>query len=639
MDSSPWALTRDPLRDLIRAGFHSPDGRYTMAAQRSNVTKRGVRVNEKKLRSLIDGVKTNRLSRRRFIQILAGAGLTAPMATQLLTWSGVAHAQPKSDYKPVKRGGGGALKVLWWQGATLLNPHFAVGTKDQEASRIFYEPLGAWDADGNLVPILAAEAPSVQNGGLSADGKSVTWKLKKNVQWHDGKPFTADDVIFTWEFAADPASAATTAGSYKDIKAVKVDAYTIRVEFQKPTPYWGDPFVGTVGMIIPKHLFEAYRGAKSREAPTNLKPVGTGPYRFTDFKPGDMVRGQINTTYHEPNRPFFDSIEMKGGGDAVSAARAVMQTGEFDYAWNMQVEDEILLRLEKGGKGRADIVPGGNIEHMGLNFTDPWNEVEGERASLKSKHPTLSDPVVREAINLLVDRASIQEHIYGRTGLATRNFLNNPKRFASQNTKWEFSVDKANQILEAAGWKRGADGIRAKDGKKLKFVFQTSINAPRQKCQAIIKQSCQKAGIDIEVKAVTASVFFSSDVANPDTYTKFFSDLQMYTTTMPQPDPERFMNQFTSWEAATKANKWQGRNITRWRSEEYDKVFRAAESELDPVKRAAMFMRMNDLVIEARAVIPVAYRPRVSASSNRLRAPLSGWDNDLWLLKDWYREG
>ena len=96
-------------------------------------------------------------------------------------------------------GGGGALKVLWWQGATLLQPHFANGTKDQEGSRIFYEPLAVWDAEGNLVPILAAEVPSRDNGGLSADGKSVTWKLKKGVTWHDGAPFTADDVVFSVE--------------------------------------------------------------------------------------------------------------------------------------------------------------------------------------------------------------------------------------------------------------------------------------------------------------------------------------------------------------------------------------------------------------------------------------------------------
>jgi peptide/nickel transport system substrate-binding protein len=596
-------------------------------------------MDERELRTMIDEVKAGRLSRRSFVQAMVALGLTAPMAGQMLASAGVAQAQSKLMYKATKRGGGGALKVLWWQGATLLNPHFAVGTKDQDGSRIFYEPLAAWDPDGSLVPILAAEVPSLQNGGVSRDGKSVTWKLKKGVAWHDGKPFTADDCVFTWEFAADPATASVSIGTYKDIKVDKVDSHTIRVTFAKPTPFWADPFVGARGMIIPKHLFEPFKGAKSREAPTNLKPVGTGPYRFVDFKPGDIVRGALNPTYHQPNRPFFDTIEMKGGGDAVSAARAVIQTGEFDYAWNMQVEDEILKRLEQGGKGRVDIVAGGNIEHIQLNNTDPWKEVDGERSSVKTTHPFLSDPAVRQALNLLVDRASVQEQIYGRTGIATANFLNQPERFQSKATKYEFNVDKAAQILEAAGWKKGGDGIRTKDGKRLKVVYQTSINAPRQKNQAIVKQACAKAGIEVEIKSVTASVYFSSDVANPDTYTKFYTDIQMYTTTMTQPDPELFMNQFTSWEVASKDNKWQGRNITRWRNAEYDKLYRAAESELDPVKRAALFIKMNELVIQNVVVIPVVFRPRVSAVNSRMRVEQSGWDSDFWNLANWYREG
>jgi peptide/nickel transport system substrate-binding protein len=595
-------------------------------------------MDEQALRGLIAKVKDGKLSRRAFVHKMLALGLTAPLASQMLDFCGVARAQAKFDYKPTKRGGGGALKVLWWQGATLLNPHFAVGTKDQEGSRIFYEPLAAWDEDGNLVPMLAAETPSRENGGLAADGMSVTWKLKQGVKWHDGKPFTADDVVFNWQYSSDPATAAVTIGSYKDVKVEKVDDFTVRVIFAKPTPFWADAFVGTRGMLIPKHLFADYIGAKSRDAPANLKPIGTGPYKFVDFKPGDMVRGEINTDYHVANRPHFDSIEMKGGGDAVSAARAVIQTGEYDYAWNMQVEDEILQRLEKGGKGVAVITPGGNIEHIQLNTTDPWTEVDGERSSLKTKHPLLSDPAVSQALAMLVDRKSVEDHIYGRTGSATGNFLNNPERVRSNNTKWEFNVEKANKLLEDAGWKKGPDGIRAKDGKKLKLVYQTSINTPRQKNQAIVKQACQKAGIDVELKSVTASVFFSSDVANPDTYAKFYCDIQMYTTTMTQPDPEVFMNQFTSWEVATKENKWQGRNITRWRSEEYDKTFRAAEGELDPVKRSALFIRMNDLSCGDQAVIPVVYRPRVAAISSKLKASLSGWDNDFWNLRDWYRE-
>src|ERR1700756_2299415 len=557
-------------------------------------------MDEHELRDLIAGVKAGRTSRRAFVRKMIGHGLTAPFASGLLAHAGLAQTPAQAEYKPTKAGGGGALRMLFWQAPTLLNPHFAVGTKDQEGSRIFYEPLAGWDPDGNLAPVLAAEIPEIENGGVAPDGMSVTWKLKKDVQWHDGRPFTADDVVFNWQYAADPATAATTIGNYQDIKVEKVDQLTVRVRFAKPSPFWADAFVGQSGMIIPKHLFEPYKGAGSRDAPANLKPVGTGPYRFVDFKPGDVVTGQRNPSYHLPNRPYFDTIEMKGGGDAVSAARAVIQTGEYDYSWNLQVEDEILLRLEAGGsaKGRAEIVPGGYIEHIELNNTDPWTEAEGERSSLKTRHPLFSDPAVRRALSLLVDRASVEAHIYGRTGIATGNFVNNPQRFVSKSTKWEFDIGKANKLLDAAGWQRGSDGIRAKDGKKLKLVFQTSINALRQKTQAIVKQACQKAGIDIELKAVTASVYFSSDVANPDTYKKFYSDVQMYNTNMGAPDPEMFMRQFVFWEIASKQNKWQGRNVPRWRNEAYDAAFRAAEGELDPVKRAALFIFMNDLVVQ-----------------------------------------
>ncbi len=593
---------------------------------------------EKQIRALIEEVREGRLARRRFVHTMVGLGLTAPMASMMLMQAGIANAQTTIPYKPTKRGGGGALKVLWWQGPVHLNPHWATGTKEQDGSRVFYEPLAGWDGDGNLIPVLAAEIPTQENGGLSADGTSVTWKLKKDVKWHDGQPFTADDVVFNWEFIKDPATAATYIAAYKAITVEKIDSHTVRITFPKATPFWADPFVGTNGVIIPKHLFEPYSGAKSREAPMNLAPVGTGPYKFVDFKPGDMLRAVINPDYHIPNRPYFDSYEMKSGGDAISAARAVLQTGEYDFAWNLQVEDEILKRLEASGKGKVNIVAGGNIEFVMLNATDPWNEVEGERAHAKSKHFAFADKAVREAMNLLVDRKAVQDFIYGRTGIATANFLNNPERFSSKNTSFEFNIDKANKILDEAGWARGANGVRAKDGKQLKFVFQTSVNQPRQKTQAIIKDACAKAGIELELKSVTAAVFFGGDFANPDTYQKFWADMQMFTTTMTQPDPQTFMDQYTTAALATKANKWAGRNISRFHSEEYDQLHLAAQSELDLVKRAAMFIQMNDIVIGSRQIIPLVFRPRPSASINKLVAPLSGWDVDHWAIAHWYRE-
>jgi peptide/nickel transport system substrate-binding protein len=556
----------------------------------------------------------------------------------LLMHEGIAQTQASIPYKPTKRGGGGPLKIIYWQAAVHLNPHYAGGTKDQDASRIFYEPLAGWDSEGNLVPALATEIPSRQNGGVAADGKSVTWKLKRGVTWHDGKPFTADDVVFTAAYAADPAAAMITVSIYKDIKVEKIDSHTVKVSYPKAVPFWAEALVGSTGAILPKHVFEPFMGAKSRENPANTKPVGTGPYKVVDFKPGDTLRAEAYAGYHVPNQPFFDTLEIKGGGDATSAARAVLQTGEYDLAWNLAVEDDILKRLEASGKGKMAFYTGSDIEFVSLNVTDPWNEVDGERASAKSKHPAFTDKAVRAAMSLLIDRKGIQEVIYGRGAVATANFLNNPPRFQSPNTKYEFNIDKANQALEAAGWKKGADGIRAKGNVKLKFVFQTSVSGPRQKCQTIIKDACTKAGIELELKSVVASVFFGGDAANPDTYQKFWADVQMFTTTMTQPDPQTFMEQFTTDQLAQKANKWASRNLVRWTSAEYDATFKAAQVEFDPVKRAAMFIKMNDMVIHDGHVIPLFARPRPYGIVNKLVPVLSAWDSATWSVGYWYRE-
>src|SRR6266540_2048888 len=214
-----------------------------------------VTMDEHTLPEMFDRVRAGAISRRQFTRMMVGVGLTAPMVAQVLASAGLAQAQPKTTFTRTRRGGGGLLKVLWWQAPTLLNAHFANGTKDQDGSRVFYEPLASFDPEGNLVPNLALEIPSLENGGVSKDGLSVTWKLKRDVQWHDGKPFTADDLVFNWEYAADPATAGVTIASYKNVKVEKIDDYTVLVRFAKPTPFWADAFVGTRGMIIPKHLF------------------------------------------------------------------------------------------------------------------------------------------------------------------------------------------------------------------------------------------------------------------------------------------------------------------------------------------------------------------------------------------------
>ena len=594
-------------------------------------------MDEHGIRECLGDVSAGRLSRRGFVRAMVGLGLTTPLASELLASAGVAEAQARSGVTPAKRGGGGPLKALWWDAPNILNPLLAVGLKDWNASSLFYEPLVWFDPQANMVPALAREVPSVKNGGVAKDGTSVTWKLKPGVSWHDGKPFTAGDVVFNWEYTADPATGSPAVGVWRNVKQVEaLDPLTVKFVFTQPTPYWL-----MTSAIIPRHIFEPYKGAKSREAPNNLKPIGTGPYRFVDFKPGDLLKAELNPSYHVATRPFFDTLEIKGGGDAVSAARAVLQTGEYDYAAEVGgVEDDVLRRLEQGGKGRVVIAFGGRISHVQLNQTDPWTEVDGERSSVKTVHPFLTDPAVRGALALLVDRAAIQEQILGRNGQVTPNFISVPERFRSKNTRWEFSIDKANQMLDAGGWKRGGDGVRSKDSKRLKVVFQAATNAVAQKVQTVIKQAAAKAGIEMELKSVVASSFYSSNPANPDTYTHFYADLQLMTYLMGPPDPERLMRVFTSWEVASKENNWQKFNVWRWRNEEYDRLYRAAETEMDPVKRAALFIRMNDLVVQNGVVIPILLLSKAAAISNRLRGvEHNPFELDFWNLPFWSREG
>src|SRR6266511_4410982 len=332
----------------------------------------------------------------------------------------------------VARGSGGTLKLLLWQAPTIVNTHLAQGTKDFIAARCCLEPLLTVDGEGKFSPVLAAEVPSKENGGLGADGKTVTYKLKRDLKWADGQPFTAEDVVFTFEFIANKETASTSVASYLPVDKVEaVDPLTVKLTFKEPTPGWYLPFVGSYGVIVPKHALKDSVGANARNAPFNLKSFGTGPYMVEDFKPGDLVVYKVNPNYREPNKPFFDRIELKGGGDATSAARAVFQTGEFDYAWNLQVEWPVLQEIAQGGKGDLVTAPGSGVEQIYFNFADPNTEVDGERSHASTKHPFLTDPKVREALALGVDRDTIAKQLYGETGEATPNNLDTFGHFYS----------------------------------------------------------------------------------------------------------------------------------------------------------------------------------------------------------------
>jgi peptide/nickel transport system substrate-binding protein len=568
----------------------------------------------------------------------AAAPATAAATSTRATTAATASA---ASGGPTKRGGGGTLKILQSQAPVTYNPLLSSGTKDDLIGRIVYEPLCTIDITGNIVPLLAAEVPTAANGGLASDGKSVTYKLKSGVKWSDGQPFSADDVVFTYDYVTDKTTASTMIGNYETVASVqKVDDLTVKVNFKEVTPGWFVPFFGAGGNILPKHIFLNDKGAAARNSPNNLKPVGTGPYKVTSFAPGDSVNYAINENYREPNKPFFDTVQLKGGGDATSAARAVLQTADYDYAWNLQVEDTVLKQLETSGKGVAEFQPGGGIERLLVNFTDPNKEVDGERSSLKAPHPFLTDPKVRQALALATDRKTVNDSLYGRAGEPGINLLYDPPKYNSKNNKAEFNLDAAAAMLDAAGYVKGSDGYRAKNGVALSLVFQTTVNSIRQKTQQIIKDGWEKIGVKTELKSIDAGVYFSSDAGNPDTAAHFYADIEMYTSSNTSPDPQSYMGGWVGDKADQKANQWSLGNRSRWQNPDYDKLWNAAKTELDDAKRAQQFIQMNDLIVQNYVHISVVNRKSVYGRVNALQnINYTNWDVDYWNIANWVKQG
>jgi peptide/nickel transport system substrate-binding protein len=584
---------------------------------------------------------TGRLSRREVITRLAMLGLSASAIASALAGAGLQSARAASMGR---RGESGVLKVLYWQAPTIVNPHLASGTKDFHASRVCLEPLLTANAAGVFTPVLAAEVPSRANGGVSADSKSVTYKLKQGVKWADGRPFTAADVVFTYQFIINKESAATTYASYDNIEKIEaLNPATVKITFKAPTPAWYLPFVGENGMILPKHALENYVGANARNAPFNLKAFGTGPYKVETFRPGDMVVYSINENYRDPGKPAFQQVQIKGGGDAVSAARAVLETGEYDYAWNLQVEWPVLEAMGRAGKGVVFTEAGSGVEQIYCNMTDPNKEVDGQRSSVKAPHPFLTDLKVRQAFGLALDRETMAKQLYGQEGDPTANVLTIPTRLGSKNTKMVLDAAKANQLLDEAGWQRGPDGIRQKGGVKMQVSYATSVNTLRQKEQEIVKGGWAKIGVAATLKSVDAGVFFSSSPGNNDTYSHFYTDVQMFTSTFSSPFPSSYMIRFYSGDPAKdlaqKENNWSGRNIMRWASKEFNQMYDQAQAELDQKKNDALWVKMNDLVVTQGVSLPLIDRRFVSARAKSLDVGenLSPFDSETRNIADWRR--
>ncbi|HEX7103753.1 MAG TPA: peptide ABC transporter substrate-binding protein [Nitrolancea sp.] len=550
--------------------------------------------------------------------------------------SGTPSASSTEPAASGPRGGGGTLRLLWWQAPTIINCHLSSGTKDFDAARLCLEPLVEADKDGKLIPVLAAEVPSLGNG-VAQDGTSVTYKLRENVKWHDGQPFTADDVKFTFDWVSNPDTAATTSGNYMSIDKVEVvDPHTVTLHFKAPNPDWFTPFRSGEGVIIPQHIMKDFIGSNAHSAPFNLKPIGTGPFKVDSFTPGDNAEFSIFADYWDPGKPHFDAVSMKGGGDAASASRAVIQSGEVDYAWNIQVEEAVLKQIESTGElGKFITWPGGGTEKLLINRSDPNTEQDGQKSNKDVPHPHFKVLEVRQALNVSVDRDSIAKQLYGRGGTATPYVVNNVTSIQPKDIKYTFDLDQAASLLDKAGAKMNGK-VRNLNGRDLHWVYQTSVNAVRQKTQEIVKQSLGKIGVEIEIKSIDASVYFSGDPSNDQTTNKFYADLEMYTNSPSSPFPILWFQRYLSTHIAQKDNQWALDNYARINSPEFDKLYDQVQQEMDPDKSTALFQQIMHLVWDQVFELGLVSRQNVSAVSNKLQGQKTGpWTYDTWDVKDW----
>lgn len=584
------------------------------------------------------------LSWHRALAVLGTAVLTlaacgaqpGPAATTAPTAAATAATQA-----PQTRGQGGELKILYWQAVTALNSHHAQGTKDYDGSRLVIEPLAAMGPDGKPVAVLAAEVPTRANNGVAADLKSVTWKLKPGVKWSDGTEFTSADVVFTWKYVSDPKTAATDAATFENVTSVEaVDKTTVKVNFKEATANPYQAFVSGLGNIIQEKQLGAFIGEKAKDGPKIL--VGTGPYKVKEFKPNDVVTYEINENYRVAGQPFFKTVQFKGGGDATGAARAVFQTGESDYSWNLQVEATILKPMIEASDSKGVFVSAvsGNVERLLINRTNPAASLGDKRGEPDQPHPFLADLKVRQALAMAVDRGPIAA-LYGGglAGEASCNIVSGIPAASSKNTAampvCKYDLAAANKLLDEAGWVKGSDGIRAKGGVKMNILYQTTVNPLRQKEQEVVKNGWSQLGINVTLKSVDAGVFFGTETN--DAAGRFFADVEMFTNGPESPDLANYLQSWISSEIKTKSANWSGNNYERWSNKDYDALYESYKKETDEAKRAEIAIKMNDLLVSDVTIIPlVARKSPVSGVSKTLKGiKPNPWDSEMWNIAEW----
>jgi peptide/nickel transport system substrate-binding protein len=532
---------------------------------------------------LIDAVKTGRVDRRQFLARVLALGFSLPVARAILAKSdaeaqGGATARAvavRAQDQPKK---GGQVIIGLTQEPTRFNPILSILEVDRGVQFGVFDSLWRIDQNAQFVPNLATEIPTVDNGGISADGLSYTFKLRSDAKWHDGTPFTAADVLFTHKTIMDPnVSSSIKLGHDKVATIEAADEATIHVTLSEPfAPFlivWSDTY------IVPEHILSGQDISTSDFNST--KPVGTGPFTFAERAPGDHITLKANPAYHGPG-PYLDTVIFKYIPET-EALYTQFKTGDIDVT-GIQFITANHLEEGKTLPGKVmNLGPSAFVEFIYPNFGKP----------------IFQDKAVRQAMYYAMDKENIIQQVYygvhtpSETYLAETSWANNPNL-----PKHEYNPDKAKQVLEEAGWKVGTDGIREKDGVRLSFQNSTTAGAAlREQAQQYLQQTWKDVGIDMQINNMPPAVIWG------DFYNKSQYDTVMIGEISGVGGDPDATARFDSKQIPVKTGA--GKNTEQYSNPEVDTLLEAGAREPDQEKRKEIYFKLQEILRDDLAVLPI----------------------------------
>jgi len=562
---------------------------------------------------------------------LALSACAAPAPTQApaakapaapATQAPAATKAPVADAGPKK---GGTITMVVWQEPEHLNPELSTQTVVDHVSSLALEPLTGVNEKGERYPLLATEVPTTQNGGVSADGKTVTYKLRK-AKWHDGNDFTCEDLVFTWKVITTPNNGALDASTYKDLEAIECpNPNTAVLKFKTFRADWIRLFSG-IGLPMPKNA------GKPEDLKTwawNRAPVGTGPFKVTEFVTGDHITFVRNDAYWMTGKPYLDKVIVRIVPSS-EVAKQLMKNGEADIMWNNTEAD--IPELEKMTNVKLFSAPQAGGERLILNLVQP-----GDPSDNKTPHPILGDLKVRQAIAYGIDKQVIIDKLLFGKAFPGTGELNVDPYNCTEVKPFPYDPAKAKALLDEAGWKVGADGIREKGGQKLRIKYQTTTgNKLRENSQVLIVENMKAIGIDFYIENQPSATLIGSWAANSPRKKGNF-DIIMYTTNAAIDPHSQMYNYFDSKTIPSPDNQG-GINYSRWNDPETDKLIEEAGSIPDWPKRKDLYCKAAARVVEGASHIYLYQRLNLQSFNARVQGwiatPWGGptWNSwDLWV--------